>query len=108
MIEKSDSEETTGGSLSSGVEELEENCPGGLRLTATASETVKGTGPGDGGDGEDVEGAREDTQGCLSRPMRWELRGLEEEEEMEKEEMEEEEIQEEEVEEVEAEDVAGS
>ena len=103
MIEKSDSEETTGGSLSSGVEELEENCPGGLRLTATASETVKGTGPGDGGDGEDVEGAREDTQGCLSRPMRWEVRGLEEEEEME-----EEEIQEEEVEEVEAEDVAGS
>ena len=70
MFDKSDSEETTGGSLSSSVEELEEKGPGGLTLTATASETVKGTGPGDGGDDEDVEGGKEDTVGCRRSPMR--------------------------------------
>ena len=51
MIERSeDSSETTGGSLSSSVEEQEEDGAGGLTLTATASETVRGTGPGDGGE----------------------------------------------------------
>ena len=76
MFDKSDSEETTGGSLSSSVEELEEKGPGGLTLTATASETVKGTGPGDGGEVDvegsevEVEGARYEAEGCRSRPMR--------------------------------------
>ena len=64
MFEKSeDSSETTG------VEELEDNLAVGLTLTATASETVKGTGPGDGGDAG-VEGVREDTEGWRKRPMR--------------------------------------
>ena len=49
------------------MEELEDT--EGLTLTATASEIVKGTSPGDGGD-DGVEGVREDTVGCRRRPMR--------------------------------------
>ena len=63
MFEKSDSSETTGRSLSSSAEELEDNGAVGLTLTGTASETVRGTGPGDGGDDDDVEGAKENTGG---------------------------------------------
>lgn len=49
------------------MEELEDKGPVGL--TARASETVKGMGPGDGGEAG-VEGVREDTVGCRKRPMR--------------------------------------